>query len=514
MNSNLYETTQAPRSFDVVVIGGGTVGLPFSHWVSQNRRLQIACLESGRENDFPEIHPLNLAEHSESTYLGAAEGRFRCLGGTSTRWGGALIPYQAADLEHSDWPMRPEELNKYIAPVESLFSLEGGPYEDPAFPYDLGGHYIQRLAKWPAFQNRNVYKLLRSRLRESTNLVVQSDATVTQISLTHPTKGARVTFKTADGLVSSLNTKSVVIAAGAIETTRLALLLHKENARFAKCPSPALGRFFSDHISLGVAAIRPKNRRQLNRLLGWRFGQRGRMRNLRFELAPNSTRRRGTPPHFVHISPKSKTEGAFEALRDFYRALQKGDNSNIVNAMALARHFPWICRAAYWRFAEKRLLFPKDAELVVHVVMEQVPRETNRITLSEHQTDSHGVPTPKITWSVHEEDLSNIHEASLLFQSDWNNSAVCQLGDVVTFPNDALKESQDGTIGVFHPTGSTRISNSQSQGVVDRDLKMFSHPQVYLLSTATIPSGGGSNPTMLLLMLASRLADHLSAQHP
>src|SRR6266404_9197065 len=116
---------------DFLIIGAGTAGLPTSVLLSRDRRLKVVCLVSGGRHQDQERHPLNDVVQVSSFYRGAEDGRFRCLGGTSTRWGGALIPFQAADIDPAVWPISFEDLKAFIPEVESLFGLEAGPYSDP-----------------------------------------------------------------------------------------------------------------------------------------------------------------------------------------------------------------------------------------------------------------------------------------------------------------------------------------------------------------------------------------------
>ena len=132
-------------SAEFLIIGGGTVGLILATRLAALGR-RVVCLESGSTEQEDETHPLNAAEHSGARYGGAEHGRFRCLGGSSTRWGGALIPFQAPDLLDGGWPVSIEELSVYIAEIETLFGLESGPYEDLSVLRDAD--YLARLAKW------------------------------------------------------------------------------------------------------------------------------------------------------------------------------------------------------------------------------------------------------------------------------------------------------------------------------------------------------------------------------
>lgn len=51
-----------------------------------------------------------------------------------------------------------------------------------------------------------------------------------------------------------------------------------------------------------------------------------------------------------------------------------------------------------------------------------------------------------------------------------------------------------------------------SRGVVDGELKTFRVPNLSVVSTATFPTGGGANPTMMLMMAALRAADRIARQ--
>ncbi|MEJ2457245.1 MAG: hypothetical protein P8Y58_03490, partial [Novosphingobium sp.] len=159
MLNDLAGQGRIAREADFIVIGAGTAGLPTSVALARKTGKTVLCLESGGPHQEEETHPLNEVVQCGMPYKGAAAGRFRCLGGTSTRWGGALIPFQSADLRDAHWPIGLDELSPYIDEVEKLFSLERGPYSDLDFPFFLGSDHVNRLAKWPEFKKRNVAAL-------------------------------------------------------------------------------------------------------------------------------------------------------------------------------------------------------------------------------------------------------------------------------------------------------------------------------------------------------------------
>lgn len=167
------------RQCDVVVIGAGTLGLPTAALLARDAGLRVVCLESGAAQQQAETHPLNEIDGSASGYRGASEGRFRCLGGTSTRWGATLIPFQQADLEGAGWPLGIDALSPYLPAAERFFGLDHGPYVDAGLPLDLGPEHVARLAKMPAFRQRNVAHLVAEELRRASRAEVWLNATVT-----------------------------------------------------------------------------------------------------------------------------------------------------------------------------------------------------------------------------------------------------------------------------------------------------------------------------------------------
>src|SRR5689334_10290365 len=83
---------------EVLVIGAGIAGLVVATRLAECG-LRVVVVESGGRAQETDTHPLNCVEQSGQLYAGAELGRFRCLGGTSTRWGGAMIPLLPEDMD-------------------------------------------------------------------------------------------------------------------------------------------------------------------------------------------------------------------------------------------------------------------------------------------------------------------------------------------------------------------------------------------------------------------------------
>jgi choline dehydrogenase-like flavoprotein len=146
------------------------------------------------------------------------------------------------------------------------------------------------------------------------------------------------------------------------------------------------------------------------------------------------------------------------------------------------------------------------------MVIEQAPRPENRITLAKNTLDAFGNPLAQIEWSVSDEDIKNLHIAVDTFEKTWNSSKLAKMARFARRPGDELARELVRGGGIYHPGGTTRMSTSANSGVVDEHLRVFGLANLRVVSTSVLPTGGGGNPTMMLLMLGLRCVDDLAGK--
>lgn len=493
---------------DIVVVGGGTIGLVIAERLA-NKGKSVTILEAGPEFfDEEQNNLLNEVHFARTIYPGARNGRYRCLGGTSIRWGGALIPIQHEDFPDNVWPIPHHELDKYIPDVEFLFGLTSGSYKSEKLNL-LGDDYVARLAKWPKFKNRNTAKLLKNELIANPKITIYVNANLIQLKF----ENNRVTAAEAVSLNENkviVSGESFIIAAGAIETTRILLQYFSQFEKNNETAKFFIGEDFSDHLSVNVASLRIKNRKVFNKIFGYQFVKKGGMRNLRFEMSAQSNLRGKIPPHFFHVSFVVSQESGFNALREVLRNLQEGKIPEIKSIMRILIDLPWIFKALYWKYRFKKLLYPKSSEIQLHLVIEQTPSSQNRVYLSRDSKDYFGSPLAVIDWAPMNVDLYNLQNALNHFIKAWNVSpyndiAVLEIRDLDLILSDLHKGA-----GIFHPVGTTKVGYSRLTSTVNPSLKVHGSDNLFALSTSCLPVGGGANPTMTLLLLGFRLVDYLT----
>ena len=155
---------------DYTIIGAGTVGVLIANELSK-KGYDVLALESGGIIQESETNELNEVVYKKSKYESSKTGRFRCLGGTSSRWGGAMLPNLSKDIELGNWPITSEEIIKHLKKVEDLFKLPNNSYKNPFIKFKKESNFISRLAKLPSFKNRNIFNILDKEITKKMDLL-------------------------------------------------------------------------------------------------------------------------------------------------------------------------------------------------------------------------------------------------------------------------------------------------------------------------------------------------------
>ena len=504
MINNLIGKEKLIKSTDLCIIGAGTVGL-FVGSLLAEKGIKVLILESGDMTQDSETHELNKTIYTKNFYHSANIGRFRCLGGTSTRWGAGMLPFSIKDFENGKWPVTFDEINKYLTKVEKYFDLNSGSYLFKDNLNNINKDFILKYAKLPSFKNRNVYNIFKSTVHENENLQIWLNSTVTKFDKKLNSLD-NIVAEAQDGSSINIKARNFLISAGAIESTRLMLLLDKQNEYCVSKFSPSLGKYFCDHVSIPVSDIIPKNINKLNKIFGYHFERNKNMKNIRFEMSENANIRDFIPPFFARIV-FADMDGGYENLRNFFRAIQKKKIPSFKDFFGIIKSLPWILNAIRWRFMNKRLLFPQNPALETNIIMEQESLGLNKIFLSSTEKDLYGQPIASIEWSASEKDAKNIFKAADCLKDFWNNSDLNEYGIFKMKSKSEIEKLIKKADGIHHPSGSTRMANTREEGVVDKDLNVFSIDNLKILSTSVFPSGGGANPTMTLMMFGLRYVD-------
>ncbi len=142
-------------------------------------------------------------------------------------------------------------------------------------------------------------------------------------------------------------------------------------------------------------------------------------------------------------------------------------------------------------------------KFVVTSAMEQRPLADSRVTLTSER-DALGVPRAQLDWRLTESDVQSLRRSLDILGAEFGRAGLGRLK--VTLGEHARDWLlQDGG----HHMGATRMHTEPKQGVVDADCKVHGMSNLFVAGSSIFPTSGHANPTLTLVALAVRLADHL-----
>ncbi len=133
------------------------------------------------------------------------------------------------------------------------------------------------------------------------------------------------------------------------------------------------------------------------------------------------------------------------------------------------------------------------------LVGEDMPQETNRITLNYDVLDQFGLPAPNVHYDDHPNDVAMRNHA---FRQ---GMAIYQaVGATRSFPTPPYPST--------HNLGTARMSANPRDGVVDRWGRAHDVPNLFVSDGSQFTTGAAENPTLTIVALAIRQADHIARE--
>jgi choline dehydrogenase-like flavoprotein len=498
---------------DICVIGAGAAGIYLSHQLAQ-RGYSVVLIEAGPATCVDSSAVGFDAVHAGDFYPGATAGRFFGMGGSTSRWGGLLVPHTANDLRDGGaaaemWAhivrivvaKTPEVLRqlgyRHGPDFESVAERVLGPAGDVLRAtgiHSLAGLYLP-------FRRKNLVGLLKGSFTHAAVPRVFFNAVAKSWILdADQSNEARVTTVVAVSRTHNelaVSAGRFVIAAGAIECARILLEIDESGAQSVLRPTAATGCYLADHLSAPIAEVALESLDLAVRLFAPRFSG-GWMRSLRF-LEGNPPR--DAPRAFAHFGFSNASRG-FALAKEVLGAVQARRIPS-TTAASVAAGLGDLLRLSYRRFVDSVLYIPPGTPVHLQLDMEQAAARNNHVSLADDK-DSYGRRMASIHWQVSEIDMAEMTETAGRFLAKWPGAKAGLprlqprlIGSDGTKPYDA-----------YHPVGTCRMGED-AEAVVDYDLKVWGFQNLWVASTGVLPSAGTANPTFSMLCLTHRLAEHL-----
>jgi choline dehydrogenase-like flavoprotein len=133
------------------------------------------------------------------------------------------------------------------------------------------------------------------------------------------------------------------------------------------------------------------------------------------------------------------------------------------------------------------------------LVGEDMPQESNRVTLNRDVTDQHGRPVPNVHFDDHTNDVAMREHAYGAGESVYNAVDANRTLRVTPYPS-------------THNLGTCRMSAKPEDGVVNEFGRAHDVPNLFVSDGSVFTTGAAANPTLTIVALAIRQADHIAEE--
>jgi choline dehydrogenase-like flavoprotein len=505
----------------VVIVGSGAGGGTLANELCQ-KGVKVVVLESGRLHTPDEFVNDEWRSFKQLAWLDkrTTSGSFRIatdfpelpawtcktVGGTTVHWAGCCPRFMPHEFKATtyydgveganvlDWPISYEDLERYYERAEDRMGItqtHGIPPMPANNNYKVFANGAQRVgykrfhsgryavnpvprdgrpatiqdgftfqgdkvgAKWSTL----VAELPKAGMTGRLDLRPQSHV----IRIEHDAQGlvTGVTYIDGDGLEQFQRAHLVAVAANSIETARL--LLNSASSQFPDGlanSSGQVGRNYMRHLTASVYAT--------------------------FEQPVRMWRGETMAGHIEDEAPNDPSRGF---VGGYYLQL-------------LSLGVPFM--AAFmdpggWGRDFASFLEQYEHMAGMWLVGEDMPQESNRVTLNRDELDQYGQPVPNVHFDDHANDVAMREHA-------W------RAGEALYGTVGAVRTWRTPPYPATHNIGTARMSERPEDGVVNAFGQAHDVPNLFVSDASQFTTGAAANPTLTIVALAIRQAEHIVRQ--
>lgn len=140
--------------------------------------------------------------------------------------------------------------------------------------------------------------------------------------------------------------------------------------------------------------------------------------------------------------------------------------------------------------------------------IEPAPNKESRITLSDRK-DVLGLKKVKLNWQLSPLVQKTLLRGQQIIDEELRKSDIGYLEIDPILEQGGIPEPISW---VWHHMGTTRMDPNPQEGVVDNDCRVHGVRNLFIAGSSVFPTVGTDAPTLTLIALAIRLADHIKSQ--
>ena len=514
---------------EVAIVGAGAAGGVLAAELAR-RGIRVVVLESGPRHDFarrPEYVRRYLRHQNpwrttprdldRQTVGGNAvyrlEGRrVRGVGGSTLHWEGYALRLHANDFRMrslygiaDDWPISYADLESYYGAAERILGVAGTddehlasprstPFPLPPFTFShsdrlfapacrtmgVAFHHLPQARNSLAYGGRPPCRACSTcavcptgakasidptsipQAEATGNAEIIPEATVLRLETDRSGQASAAVYAGRDKVPRRLTARVFVVAAGAVETARLLLLSASPDFPGGLANRSGLvGKLLMLHPSIEIVGRAREN------VYPHRIG---------FSTAMSRQ---------FAIERDRATRGAFllEFLNSAGPTPERIAVTSGLSGAALRQHVR--DEFGHW--------------LGIRVYCEQLPNPVNTVSLAPRVKDYFGSPGPHIQCSV----------------GPYERKALDDARDVTTRILKAMDLREIRATGLTyagHQIGTHRMGRDPRASVVDANLMSHDVPNLYLVGSGCFVTASASPPTLTIVALVIRMAEHLAAR--
>ena len=514
--------TGATFECDLCIIGAGAAGITIARQFLGGPH-SVLLLESGGLEFEADTQALYEFENVGLPRI--RDSRYRFFGGTTNAWDGRCAPLSAIDfayrpwVEYSGWPLTAADLQPYADAAHAECGLALNLYQDrlaaalgialpPLDRSKLLPHFWQFSPQGP----KRFGPAHREELERARNVRVLLHANATKLQ-TAPSGRAVdwIDIRTLGGVSGRVRARFVILCCGGVENARLLLLSDSVEAGGLGNGHDLVGRFLMDHPRRVCASILARDAYEFQDYFSGYRDRAGARFVLGVELSPQLQERQellncgalffstddeasGTLALLRLLGRQGTEHGVQEIMRDVWRVMADLDDVTI------------NVRRRVLLPGRDMVITPRTTVMLSDV--EQAPNRESRVTLSRER-DALGLNHARVDWRITDQERRTMSALTTAVGEEFGrmNLARVRMEEWLTDAGAAQDYRE-----AHHHMGTTRMGGAADAGVVNRDCQVFGVDNLYVAGSSVFPTSGHVNPTLTIVTLSLRLADHLASR--
>jgi choline dehydrogenase-like flavoprotein len=447
-----------------------------------------------------------------------------------------MRPLDAIDFEkrewvpYSGWPFTKSHLDPFYDRAQEVCKITPANYDTTAWEnptkrpcLSFNGNRVKTVifkfgSRHPFLDNH------AAEVTQADNITTFLYANVTEIETNESARSvSRVRVVCLEGNRFWVRAKVFILAAGAIEIPRLLLSSDKTQSAGLGNQNDLVGRFFMEHPHCWSGFYVPTSP-EIFKLTGL-YDHIHKVNNVpiigKLSLSEEVLRKEKLLNYVGELVPRVVLRSSLnqilypridaESVRS-YRAIRSA-----ISQRKLPTDFGKHLRNIFsglddfmitaYRNIKKRLIYLTDkrrARLFILANMsEQAPNPDSRVMLGPDR-DALGQRRVRLDWRLSPMDINSIIISQQILDEEFRKSGLGRLYIKINSET-PLHQIKGG----WHHMGTTRMHMDPKNGVVDQNCRVHGTSNLFIGGPSVFPTSGYANPSLTIVALALRLADHI-----